>query len=551
MQVLTERVYKTEVAWGKFKEGVVEQRGQKSATVMECLDTLRHLSLRSDSTNAAHCFGSAQFARTQRTDASVASSALDAASLTSASRIAERLYDADIDRAPDFQESQFLARYARNIAGRDRVMAQKAQLRAEAQQDATGRLAQSASTPVLPPYRNAALKSVDILRSNLDKGLEDLAELAGDAGGTALPQLMGSALPGVNSSAFSLVQLHREPLRIRGGVGSRRLVRCHMRLCGVFRNSQGAKDAAEELMAHVYSKLYKCDISSEEEVRVRWNAFHGFDSIPMQSTDHFVVYCRSAPLEWASFSLREDLLGHAYPPKCKARRQAFCCLSVRRIAEQYASSDAALRAADRDRLLLPMFMIEVSALSEVLAASATYLESLRFALALKKGQVSLANSVATSAAGGERDFSVDSSFDGEASSRLRICIAPLYEWFVLADDTLKVFDFNNNMAEVLSQDLSRAADARLDSSLLGEMRKAFTEAKVLNASNDRSERLKELRQSNVRAMGISGEVKTVDSSPQITPTLSIKTIEREVARRQLAKEITASTALAGPKVRRP
>lgn len=155
--------------------------------------------------------------------------------------------------------------------------------------------------------------------------------------------MQGSLLPGVNSGAFALVQLHREPVRMRGGVGSRRLVRCHMRLCGVFSDSHGAKNSAEELMAHAFTKLYKCDINREDEVKVKWSSFHGFDSIPLQSSDHFIIYCRSAPLEWASFTMSKDMLTHTYPPKCKPRRQAFCCLSIRRISEQYASNEAARR----------------------------------------------------------------------------------------------------------------------------------------------------------------------------------------------------------------
>lgn len=195
-------MYKAEVAWSRFKEGVVEKKGHNSATVMECLDTLRNVNLSADSTNANLTYGSAQFFRTQRTDASVATSSVDAASVSSSRYTAERSYEAEIDRQPDFPDSQFLAKYTRNIAGRDRSMAQKAQQRAaaaqEAPEDTTDRVAtQSRSMPTLPSYKKAAMKSVEILKNNLDKGLEDLVELAGDeyAAAGALPQCRARFFP--------------------------------------------------------------------------------------------------------------------------------------------------------------------------------------------------------------------------------------------------------------------------------------------------------------------------------------------------------------------
>ena len=46
-------------------------------------------------------------------------------------------------------------------------------------------------------------------------------------------------------------------------------------------------------------------------------------SAPLQHTDHFVVYCRSAPVAVASFTPNLNMLELTFPQPCKPKSQNF------------------------------------------------------------------------------------------------------------------------------------------------------------------------------------------------------------------------------------
>ena len=43
------------------------------------------------------------------------------------------------------------------------------------------------------------------------------------------------------------------------------------------------------------------------EPPLEWKQFVGFESVPLQHSDFFIVYCRSAPAEYASFTPGEKI----------------------------------------------------------------------------------------------------------------------------------------------------------------------------------------------------------------------------------------------------
>ncbi len=49
----------------------------------------------------------------------------------------------------------------------------------------------------------------------------------------------------------------------------------------------------------------------------------GLHSLPMQSTDHFIIYCRGVPVEYASLNPSVSMLNHVFPAVCKQIGHAY------------------------------------------------------------------------------------------------------------------------------------------------------------------------------------------------------------------------------------
>lgn len=350
----------------------------------------------------------------------------------------------------------------------------------------------SKSLPILPSYKKKAL---DLLYHN-----EPLSNLTGQPSDKS-----DDKLPGINKFAFTLLQYHREPLRLaaNNGVGTRRLVRCHFRVCGNYTTNMIAKEAAMKLMRSVNIKLYKNDIYLQDELNINWNRFVGYDCMPLQSTDHFIIFCRNAPLEYASFTLSKDLLQHDFPYACRPKCQIYTTITVRNLVDarnnpfDFDNSDVMAMPDTADmkqeffkkKVTVPLFLSEFSMLNEVLATSSTYIESLRYGLSTDSKPSELANSMLT-------DFNPSLSVADESNSvtvtganRLRICVVPLYEWLIISDSTFNAFDISNRSYEAVERQLKELGDRNANNIYEKEMLKAFQESKLLTNVNSHVRRL--------------------------------------------------------------
>jgi hypothetical protein len=98
---------------------------------------------------------------------------------------------------------------------------------------------------------------------------------------------------------FSLIHIHREQMgphgqsdesaaKSQGKGGVRRLMRCHMRICGLMKTPLAAKECAGSQMKNVLYTALGGDHKKEQELKLEWKTFSGFEGMPLQHTDHFL-----------------------------------------------------------------------------------------------------------------------------------------------------------------------------------------------------------------------------------------------------------------------
>ena len=181
---------------------------------------------------------------------------------------------------------------------------------------------------------------------------------------------VGDAVPSM-TLPFSLVHVHVERLSSSAGVSvskhaggpfSRQLagleklggrmersMRCHLRLSGAMPTSTQARECAA---AQVQQAIFECrsralgdrtgagttalaHFASGKEPTLVWKQFAGFESMALQATEYFILYCRSAPLEYASFTPEEglgmDFLRLPFPSSCKSSGQNYAVYTARSI----------------------------------------------------------------------------------------------------------------------------------------------------------------------------------------------------------------------------
>jgi hypothetical protein len=95
------------------------------------------------------------------------------------------------------------------------------------------------------------------------------------------------------SNAFLLIQYHKDRLLRKSThlAPKKRYTRLYMQICGAFESSELAQSAADTFILNVKILLPHFDMH-----KLQWNVFLGFDAVPTQHSDHFIVYCRSAPI---------------------------------------------------------------------------------------------------------------------------------------------------------------------------------------------------------------------------------------------------------------
>ncbi len=130
--------------------------------------------------------------------------------------------------------------------------------------------------------------------------------------------------------AFSLVHVHQKRVaQTAASLGSQRQLKCYMRLCGTLASCSNAKEAAEMQMQSALLMQYDSDLSKEEQLKLKWKAFPSFESMPLQNSDMFFIYCRGVPVEYACITPEKDLMDFNFPAFCKQKNQFYSCVVMR------------------------------------------------------------------------------------------------------------------------------------------------------------------------------------------------------------------------------
>ena len=362
---------------------------------------------------------------------------------------------------------------------------------------------------------------------------------------------------------FSLIHIHRESIKYEASsVGFRRSLKVHMRVCGTVNTCSEAKDAASRLMRNAYLTLYQGDITRESEVELLWKEFSGFDSMPLHETDHFLIYCRNAPLEFSSLSPSEDLLHHNYPAYCKNKSQRYGCLSFRSISSTNSFNPNSSISDDFDTIkdpytiknTFPLFLLELSALEEVISTTTTELECRNYAVRILEKRAELAN-YDTSSSFMQDDFRTITanqkysreSRDGERAAlrgnslatdstkfantitpntnlNRRTCVVPMFDWFTVDDRTLSTFDINRLLAdESMSKEIIKGVNENMKD-------KKFDERQNKNESLSKSLREYGLVSETFTAKSFALGSKLEEEKSQIlAPSFSLRALDMEVA----------------------
>ena len=286
---------------------------------------------------------------------------------------------------------------------------------------------------------------------------------------------------------FALIQLHRERLKMRPILGSRRPLRCYLRVCAMVGTCNEAKIAAGAQLFNLSIQAMgsKSDglVNSGDRYTLAWSRFSGFSTMPLQNTDHFIIYCRGAPVEFASFTppTGTDILDTAFPSVCRAAGQSYSCLSVFRVAAPrpqnvLSTNDLPIAVAshggdemrsvtlrDADAVMKPLFMKEMSCVAEVMSVSASRLDCLRYAFSLVEGTETQAQASAKAAVATNNKRNRWTSVPDSVSKKLgladvscvaeqRLVVVPMYAWLHISEDTFQYYDHAEFSADEIAEE---------------------------------------------------------------------------------------------------
>lgn len=159
---------------------------------------------------------------------------------------------------------------------------------------------------------------------------------------------------------FALIQIHREFIKINvdgttgkkddqnigdksndkcpkdGGcnlASTRRPIKCYLRLCGTFTSSIKAKEYADIQLEQFFLSNYMANKKKENELLLNWTTFHNFENIDGRDTDHFFIYCRSTPIEFASITPSKNLFNSTFPAVCRVQKQRYALAMMNSLHE--------------------------------------------------------------------------------------------------------------------------------------------------------------------------------------------------------------------------
>lgn len=254
---------------------------------------------------------------------------------------------------------------------------------------------------------------------------------------------------------FSLIQVHRDAMGLRAGKDSRRGIKCFLRLCGSMSSGIEAKAAAEAQLCNSAIKLKKNNLGDKVVLNtifyvanifsgtnqkshrnravngIEWKRFDGFENMPFQHTDHFIVICRSVPVEYASFTPTCDLMEVSFPPSCKLRSQKYSCVSVNDF-KKHNTDGVTTDNPDVTDALMPLYSREMACVSEIHAVTHTKVECLRFAVLAMNSD--------------------------SQPSNTNLLVVPLYSWLVISEELTTSY----SCSEYLSDSSMLAVNERIE-----------------------------------------------------------------------------------------
>ena len=438
---------------------------------------------------------------------------------------------------------------------------------------------------------------------------------------------------------FSLVHVHRETLRADPtNVGARRLLRAYMRLCGTMHSCTDAKEVAQALMKNALHVLYNCDLSRKHELQLKWKSYGGLESMPLQNTDIFLVYCRSVPVEYACISPSEDFLcNFDYPASCKQKHQLFACMRMKKLSSaQVQTRSHSSRASSRgaksvtgfsssidpasrismvinvnvknaaeklklggrnrraqhedsdgsdddmlpdkeaeleraglpigsdekqldatEKLLHPIYAVELSAYVEVMATATTRVECLRYHLAstaetsqaVTTGEfprsISISSNIARGSTQGKASrpntaVAVAAAAAAAAAPDIRTCIVPLYEWFHISDERAKALDID--FISLSSTEMSAlGAGTFPPPPLTGAVHQTRVAAVTVSATGttagNKAELMESFGEMGLRHQSKSRFTESKSFNPDPLPELKVHILGEEAACRELSLSV--------------
>ncbi len=146
------------------------------------------------------------------------------------------------------------------------------------------------------------------------------------------------------SLPFVLVHLHKESgSNQNAGLedAKHRTVTCHLRICCAFNSTVDIKSYTDKYMESIYLTVYKSNYNLENELYLRWKSFKGFQNMVLTANDHFFIYCRGTPIEYASIRTSKNIFSAPFPAMCKQDQQMFVCAVMNQIKPKVQSDETA------------------------------------------------------------------------------------------------------------------------------------------------------------------------------------------------------------------
>ena len=156
---------------------------------------------------------------------------------------------------------------------------------------------------------------------------------------------------------FSLVQIHRIRVSDPNQGDSNhsrdnRNIKSYMRICGSSNNCATVKSIADSLAFVTAIKLsirnvddQSTESSLEQGCSLSWHTFISFQSMSLECTDIFLLYCRNVVIEYAAINLPASSLQMQFPPGCKPPNQNFGCLYLNMLEDDDSSAKPSTTAS--------------------------------------------------------------------------------------------------------------------------------------------------------------------------------------------------------------